>query len=126
MVQRQDATKINKGGLLCLLVLSSVLIGTAEKVAHLLVMMSTTNAHDVATRIMELSTVLKLRKNIALTLSNPEAWDFLLLDLSLSSKYPNLMTSLCQGFDNTVTPNNHHSLHDHADKCYQIIQKEFE
>jgi hypothetical protein len=47
---------------------------------------------------MDPMSALELRKSLALTPYNPQAWESLLLDSGLSSKYPLLPQSLRTGF----------------------------
>ena len=79
-----------------------------------------------------LRSVLKLRKNQALTPYNAEAWKLMLVEGDLLDKYPNLPISLSHRFDarirriyNTYMPNNSPTLYQLSEIYQQIVNKEF-
>ena len=74
-------------------------IGTLGMDALPKVTKTDTNVLAAGTRIMALRSVLKLRKNQALTPYNAEAWKLMLAKVDLLDKYPNLPISLSCGFN---------------------------
>ena len=95
----------------------SVVIGNVIPVAPLLPMMSVISAQAVLLPPMEPRSALELRKSLALTPYKPQAWEALLSESGLSSRYPFLTQNLHTGFlinipkiTSTQTPPNKSSL----------------
>ena len=102
MDQRPDAEKTIKEGSYPLQDLSCVLTGIFDRDAWRKVTMIITSVQAAETRTTVLRSVLKRRKNQALTPYNPSNWDQLLRECNLLEKYPNLSNSLSRGFDTGI------------------------
>ena len=93
---------------------------------------SDTSAPDAEARITELRGALELRKKQAITPYKAEAWETLLHSCNLHVKYPNLVSSLRNGFDagirpiySTSTPPNSPSLLLHPEAYQDMVANEF-
>ena len=133
MDQRPDAEKTIKEGSYPLQDLSCVLTGIFDEDAQHKVTTIVMSVQAVETRTTVLRSVLKCRKNQALTPYNPSNWDQLLWECNLLEKYPNLSNSLSCGFDagiqrlyKTTTPSNSSTVYDYPEAYQQIINKEFQ
>jgi hypothetical protein len=93
----------------------------------------TTNVPDAEKKIMELKSVLELRKSRALTPYNPDQWHRLLAKFKLLEKYPSLPNNLRYGFDvgippiyATSAPSNSSSLNTYLQQYNNIVHREFQ
>jgi hypothetical protein len=105
--------------------------GTHAEVVPQPFMVNDTSVLDAEKRMMELRTVLELRKRTPLTPYKVESWDKLLHRYHLSSKYPRLIASLQKGFNvgirriyKTFTPPNGPSLVVHNEAYQEIVSGE--
>ena len=129
--QRSGVERTSKGGLLLPLEPSCVTIGTLVEVAPPLFMDNVTNAPVVERGITGLKIVLEHRRKNPLTPYKFKAWDRLLRQHNLLTKYPKLVASLQNGFDagirrfyRTFTPPNGPSLDTLTDIYQEIVDRE--
>ena len=109
----------------------SVVIGNVIPVAPLLPMMSVISAQAVLLPPMEPRSALELRKSLALTPYKPQAWEALLSESGLSSRYPFLTQNLHTGFlinipkiTSTQTPPNKSIITEYEDQFNKIVTLE--
>lgn len=107
--------------------------GNALQAVPPLVMTTDTSARDAPPLLTELRSALELRRSQALTPYNPQAWEALLLDSGLSSKYPLLPQGLRTGFlinmpniTCTQTPPNNDIISEYSTHFRKIVDLEIQ
>ena len=132
MGPKPDVARTMKEGSSTQLAPPSAATGTVAEAAPPTHTSSVTSALGVASRITELRSALKLRKKQVLTPYRVDAWEALLHHCNLFVKYPNLVSSLCLGFDagicpihNTYAPSNSPTLHLHPEAYSDMVANEF-
>ncbi|GLB36656.1 hypothetical protein LshimejAT787_0309430 [Lyophyllum shimeji] len=91
-----------------------------------------TSAPDAEGRLTELKRALERRRIKALSPYKAQAWECLLRVHNLLTRYPNLPSGFCNGFnagispiEHTHTPDNGPSLYTYSHAYLEIVEKEF-